>query len=98
MKFGIPYSSQSPDIGQNSDGGISIFQISGQFLIKGNCHNSRTNDDVYMTLGPVAKLDKRNKTTAIKFDDDIMSKNHDVITIFPIYGQFGAIQKPDSVA
>ena len=51
-----------------------------------------------MTLGPVAKLDKRNKTTAIKFDDDIKSKNHDVITIFPIYGQFGAIQKPDSVA
>ena len=25
-----------------------------------------------------------------------MSKNCDVIVIFPIYGQFGAIQKPDS--
>ena len=24
-----------------------------------------------------------------------MSKNSDVIVIFPIYGQFGAIQKPD---
>ena len=64
MKFGIPYSPQSPDIGKNSDGGISVFQT-GQFLIKGNCDNSRTNDDIYMTLGPVTKLDKRNKTTAI---------------------------------
>ena len=25
-----------------------------------------------------------------------MSENFDVITVFPIYGQFGAIQKPDS--
>ena len=24
-----------------------------------------------------------------------MSKNSDVIVIFPIYGQFGSIQKPD---
>ena len=31
-----------------------------------------------------------------KFDDDIMSANCDVIVIFPIYGQLGAIQKPDS--
>ena len=26
-----------------------------------------------------------------------MSENCDVIVIFPIYGQFGAIRKPDSV-
>ena len=25
-----------------------------------------------------------------------MSENYDVIAIFPIYGQFGAIRKPDS--
>ena len=49
-----------------------------------------------MKLGPVAKLDKRNKTTSKKFDDDVMSKNCDVIVIFPIYDQFGAIRKPDS--
>ena len=55
---------QSPDIGQNSDGGISYFQISGQPLIKGNYHNSRTSDDNDMKLGPVTKLDKRNKTTS----------------------------------
>ena len=26
--------------------GISNFRISGQFLIKGNCHNSRISDDI----------------------------------------------------
>ena len=49
-----------------------------------------------MKLGPVTKLDKRNKTTSTKFDDNVMSVNYGVIVIFPIYGQFGAIQKPDS--
>ena len=52
-------SSQSPDIGQNSDRGISNFQISGQSLIKENCHNSRTSDDVDMKLGPVTKLTEK---------------------------------------
>ena len=56
-KFGIPNLSQSPDIGQNSDGGISDFQFSGQFLIKGNCHYSRASDGIDMKLGPVTKLD-----------------------------------------
>ena len=50
-----------------------------------------------MKLGPVTKIDKRNKATlSKKFDDDAMSWNCDVIIIFPIYGQFGAIRKPDS--
>ena len=31
-----------------------------------------------------------------KIDDDFMSKSCDVIVIFPIYGQFRAILKPDS--
>ena len=52
-KFGITVSPQSPDIRQNSDGGISDFQISGQSLIKENCYNSRTSDDIDMTLGTV---------------------------------------------
>ena len=60
-KFGIPYLPQSPDIGQNSDGGISDFQISSQSLIKRNCHNSWTSDDIGMKLGPETKLDKRNE-------------------------------------
>ena len=108
-KFGIPNSPQSPDIGQNSDGGISDFRISGQSLIKENGHNSWTSDDIDLKLGSVTKLDKRNKTTLKKFADDLMSKkcdvivifdlmskNCDVIVIFPIYSQFGAIWKPDS--
>ena len=60
-KFGIPNLSKSPDIGQNPDGGISDFRISGQPLVKENCHNSRTSD-IDMKLGPVTKLDKGNKT------------------------------------
>ena len=52
---------QSPDIGQNSDGGIFNFWISGQSLMKENCHNFRASDDIDMKLGAVAKIDKRNK-------------------------------------
>ena len=92
----MPNSHQSPDVGQNSDGGISDFRISGQSLIKENCHNSRTSDDIDMKLGPVTKLDKRNKTTSKKFDVDVMSENCDVIVIFRIFGQFGAVRRPGS--
>ena len=49
-----------------------------------------------MKLGQVTKLNKRNKTISKKFDDNVMSENCDVNVIFPIYGQFGAIRKPDS--
>ena len=45
--------------------------------------------------GPLTKIDKRNKTTSKTFDDDVMSQSCDVIAIFPIYGQFGTIWKPD---
>ena len=46
-----------------------------------------------MKLGPVTKLDKRNTARSKKFDE--FSGSCDVIVIFPIYSQFGAIQKPD---
>ena len=49
-----------------------------------------------MKLGPVSKVDKRNKTTSKKIDDGVISENCDVIVIFAIYGQFGAIRKADS--
>ena len=49
-----------------------------------------------MKLGPVTKLDKRNKLTSIKFDNDVMSLYCNVIVTFPVYGQFRAIRKPDS--
>ena len=63
-KFGISNLSRFPDIRQNSVGGISNFRISGQSLIKENCHNSRTRDDIDMKLGPVTKPNKRNETTS----------------------------------
>ena len=49
-----------------------------------------------MKLGPVTKLDKRKKTASKRFDDDVMLENCDAILKFSIYGQFGAIQEPDS--
>ena len=72
---------QSADIGQNSDGGISDFRIFGHYKgIKENYLNSRTSDDIDIKLGPV--LDKRNKTTSKKFDDDVMSKNLTSLSFF----------------
>ena len=49
-----------------------------------------------MKIGPVPKIDKKNKTTSKKIDDDVMTEKCDIIAIFPIYVQFGAIRKPDS--
>ena len=49
-----------------------------------------------MKLGLVTKLNKGNKTTSKKLDDDLMSSSCDVIFSFPIYDQFGAIWRPDS--
>ena len=46
-----------------------------------------------MKLGAVTKLDKRNKATSKKVDNDV---NFRVILIFTIYAQFGAYWKPDS--
>ena len=48
-----------------------------------------------MKLGPVTKLGKRNNTTSKKFEDDFMSGNCDVTVIFWIFGQFGAVRRPD---
>ena len=48
-----------------------------------------------MQLGPVTELDRRNKTTSKNFDNDAISAYCDVIVILPLYGQFGAIRKPD---
>ena len=62
-------------LGKTKKAGISHFRISGQSLMKVNCHNSRTSDDIGMKLEPVAKLDKRNKTTSKKIDDGVMSVN-----------------------
>ena len=49
-----------------------------------------------MELGPVTKLDKRNKTPSKKFDNDVLLGNCDVIAIFSICGQLGVIRRPGS--
>ena len=48
-----------------------------------------------MKPGPVTKLNKRNKVTSKTNDDGVIPANCDVNVVFPIYGQFGAIQKSD---
>ena len=48
-------------------GKTSDFRISGQSLMKENCHNSRISNDIDMKLGPVTKFNKRNKTTSKNF-------------------------------
>ena len=58
------------------------FWISVQSLIKENCNNSRTSDDIDMKRGPVTKIDKGNKKTSKKIHDDVISLNCDVIVIF----------------
>ena len=95
MKFGIPNALQCPDIGQNLDGDISDFQISGRIPYK---KNVITPEPVMIDikLGPVTKLAKRNKIMSDKFDDNVLSRNYDVIVIFLIYGLFGAIRNPDA--
>ena len=60
-KFGISNLPQSPDIGKKSDGGISNFWISGQSLIKRNCHNSCTTDDIDMKLNLTRWTKQRQK-------------------------------------
>ena len=72
------------------------FWISGQSLIKRNCHNSWTSDDIDIKLEPITKLDKRNKTTSkkswrLRHIEKFWRHCH-----FSMYGQFGAICKPDS--
>ena len=85
-KFGIPQSPQSPDIGKNSDQGISDFRISGQSLIKINCHISRTSDDIDMKLRQVTKLNTRNKATSKKM---MITSCQKIVTSLPLF-QFTA--------
>ena len=49
-----------------------------------------------MKLGPVTKLDKKNKTMSKNLTLTLCQKIMTSFVIFPIYGQFGAMRKPDS--
>ena len=52
--------------------------------MKRYCYNYRTSADIDLELGSVTKIDKRNKSTSKKFDDDVMSENCDVFAIFQL--------------
>ena len=56
--------------------------------MKLNCHNYRTRNDIDSKLGPVTKLDNRNKTTSKNFDDGVISENCDVIGRFQFTTNF----------
>ena len=74
---------RSPDIGQNSDGGIS--RISGQSFMKENCRNSRTSNDIDMKLKPVTKIEKKPRHPK-KNNDGVILANCEVIVIFQFMG------------
>ena len=57
---------------------------------------SLLNPNLGVCVGPVTELDKRNKTMSKKIHDNFMSENCDVIVIFWVFGQFGAVPKLDS--
>ena len=61
VEFGSPQWPQSPDIGQPSDGGISNFRISGEAIIKINCHSFRTSGDI-----DIEKQNKLKKMTSCR--------------------------------
>ena len=46
-----------------------------------------------MTLGPVPKLDKRNKTTSKKIDDDVTSK---IVTSLSFFRFFANLEQSGS--
>ena len=84
--------SQSPDIAQNSDGGITDFWNSGQSLIKENCLISRTSDDIDMKLGPVSKIDKRNKKTSKNLE---MTPCRKIVTSLSFFGFLANLEHPE---
>ena len=49
-----------------------------------------------MKLGSVTKLDKTTSKTKQCQENFTMMLCQQIVTIFPIYGQFGAIRKPDT--
>ena len=53
-------------------------------------HNSRTSDDIGMKLGPVPKLDKRNRTTQKKLT---MMSCRNIVTSLPFFRFFANLEQ-----
>ena len=73
---------------------LPIFQIYGQSILNENCHHFITSNDIEIKIGPATKEEEVNVKK--KLEDDFMLASCDIITIFLIHGQFGAIWVLDS--
>ena len=75
---------------------MSDFQISGQFLIKENFWKLQSQWWYWHETWTSNETWQGKQNNIKKTDDEVMSANCDVIAMFPIYDQFGAIWKSDS--
>ena len=80
----------------NSDEAFSILGFLVKSPLNKNCHSSATSNDINMKLRPLSQIEKRNTVISKKFDDEVISVKYDVIFIFPMYGAFAAVRKPDT--
>ena len=92
-KFDIPNSTKCVNVGQNSDGGISDFRISGQFLIKENWHNSRNSNGMDKKLALVTKLDNRNRLTSKKL---MMTSCQEIVTSLSFFQSLTNLEQSGS--
>ena len=81
-------------LSRNKQTQTRVLPIYGQSIVNENCHHFRTSNDIEIKLGPVTKEGEVNVKK--KLDDDFMLASCDIITIFLIYGKFGAIWVLDS--
>ena len=58
-----------------------------------NCSNSRTSNDVDIRLGPVTKLDKRNRAKSINLT---MSSCRQILTSLSIFGSMASLEQSRS--
>ena len=61
-------------LGKTQTGVFPISRFLPNLLLNKIAITPETSDDTHMKLGPVTKVDKRNKTTSKKIDD-VMSRN-----------------------
>ena len=73
----------------------SVFLVKS--LINKDCYKSRTSNDIDIKLWPTSKIEKKNTMTSKKLENNIISTKYDVVVIFSIYGQYGAMLKTNSL-
>ena len=80
-------------LGVFAKGRICDSRISDQSLIKENCYNSRTSDDIDMKPGSVTKLDRRNKIISKLFK---MPSCWKIITSFSFFQYMANLEQSGS--